>query len=97
MVTDIRDYRKHSQLKGLNTLVKELLEVRQHLKYFEELNLPDYQNMIDGIPEEVDIKLLNNLNKRQKKEYAIFFDLKERESRLREKIQRASDELDKIL
>ncbi|MDO7785970.1 abnormal cell lineage family protein [Desulforamulus aquiferis] len=97
MVTDIRDYRKHCQLKRLNVLVKELLEVRQYLKYFGDLNLPNYQAMIVNVPEGVDVNFLKSLHQRQQSDYFYFFELKEREDSLKEAINRASDELDKIL
>lgn len=97
MIIDIRDYRKNNKLKELNRLVKELLEVRQYLRYFDELNLPDYKAMIEQVPEGVEKELLAKFQQRQAKEFYNYFDLKAREEQLKYEVQRVSKELDKML
>lgn len=97
MVTDLMDYRRRYKLKNLNRLVKELLEVRQYLRFFEGLHLPDYEAMISNLPQGAETGLLRNLHQRQSVEFFSFLELKAREERLKEAIQRASDDVDKIL
>ncbi|GAB6157776.1 hypothetical protein JCM39194_09760 [Desulfotomaculum varum] len=97
MVTEIKEIRKRNQLKKLNALVKEILEIRQFLKYFDNLNLPDYQKMIAQLPQGIEPGLLIRLQQRQSLEYYGFYDLKAREANLKEAIQKVSDELDDLL
>ncbi len=97
MVTEIMEIRKRNQLKKLNALVKEIIEVRQYLKYFEGLNLPDYQAMISQIPLGVEPRLLIHLQQRQSVEYYGFFKLKSKETALKEAIQKTSEDLDNLL
>ena len=97
MVTDLLDYRRNNQLKKLNILVKELLEVRQYLKIFEDLNLPNYQAMLSNLPEGVEGALLKSLHERQGMDYYNFFELRAREQELKEAIQQTSDSLDELL
>ncbi|SHG98277.1 hypothetical protein [Desulforamulus hydrothermalis] len=97
MVTQIKEIRKRNQLKKLNALVKEILEVRQFLKYFDNLNLPDYQAMIDQLPQGIEPGLLIRLQQRQSLAYYGYFELKAREAALKKAIQKASDDLDNLL
>lgn len=97
MVANIKEYQKRCQLKKLNLLVKDLLEVRQFLKFFDGLNLPDYQAMIAEVPQGVETDLLSRLHQQQSVQYYGFLELKSKEAQLKEAIEKASDELDKLL
>ncbi|WP_073237721.1 abnormal cell lineage family protein [Desulforamulus putei] len=97
MVTEIMEIRKRNQLKKLNALVKEILEIRQYLKYFEGLDLPDYQAMISQVPPGVESGLLIRLQQRQSREYYGYFELKSKEAALKEAIQKASEDLESLL
>ncbi|MEW6696951.1 MAG: abnormal cell lineage family protein [Bacillota bacterium] len=97
MVTHIMEIRKRNNLKKLNALVKEIIEVRQYLLYFEDIHLPDYQAMIDQVPIGVEPKFLIHLQQRQSIAYHGYLELRSKETLLKEAIQKTSEELDNLL
>ncbi|SHK12174.1 abnormal cell lineage family protein [Desulforamulus aeronauticus] len=97
MITNLSDYRKRRQLEKLNSLVKEIIEVRQYLQIFKNLELPDYHDIIQKMPKDVKIELLVHLQQQQGLDYYGYFQLLEKEVELKKSIQKLTAELDNLL
>ncbi len=97
MITNLSDYRKRQQLEKLNSLVKEIIEVRQYLQIFDSLELPDYHDIIQKMPKDVKIELLVHLQQQQGLDYYGYFQLLEKEVELKKSIQKLTAELDNLL
>lgn len=96
MLNNIQSFRQKKLLRELNDLVRELLQVRECMKCFGDVNLPDYLHLINNVPEGVSAGLLEVLYSEQIEDYGYLIELKEKELYLKQAIQQASTELDEL-